>query len=102
MKLDKDTWMRLATAFMDDNAYLHAVYELKMELADKFGQEKDFIGSDILFPKLAQVVVELLGYDFEYWFVECDRDYDRFNEGAVDVKDNIHSLEDIYELYAKN
>lgn len=98
--MEKRVWLKLAKAYVEDDLYYEELNDAIRAAADRHGICRDFIG--LLFDggNLADVTLEVLGNEFSYWFYECGKSFDKYNENTeVDgVHPNAKSLEDLYDL----
>lgn len=100
-KVDRNTFVALAKAFIKDYSYLDELDNTQRSLAEKFGIETDFLGLPYFGGNLFDTVIELLGDDFSYWYYDCEQSFDKFNENITfpdDTHPDIHSLEDLWKF----
>lgn len=102
--LDKETWLKLAEAYVKDFSYLDKLDNVKRQLAEEHGIEKDFLGLDYFGGNLFNEVSTLLGDDFSYWYFDCERDFKRYNKNTT-YPDGSHpkvkNLADLWEETCK-
>ena len=100
-KVSKEDFIPLAEALVEFKSYFDELDNSRRELAKKHNIETDFIGNDYFGGRLESAVLDLLGSDFEYWFYDCEKDFETFNK-AVTLKDgkkpNVRNLSDLYDL----
>lgn len=100
-KVDRPTFVTLANAYVKDFGYLNELDNTTRALADKYSIEKDFLGIPYFGGNLFNVVLDLLGDDFSYWFYDCEKSFDKFNENVTfsdGSHPDIHSLEDLWKF----
>ena len=69
-KVDRQTFVTLANAYVKDFGYLNELDNTTKALADKYSIEKDFIGIPYFCGNFFNVFADLLCDDFSYWFYD--------------------------------
>ena len=99
--LDKETYIKLAEVYCKQQKYEEEVKESVLELARKHGVYTDFIGLCSNADLVMNVLYKILGDNFNYFFYECDRSFEKFNNNitlADGSHQNVQSFGDLWEF----
>lgn len=106
--MNKDSWLALAEAYCKDQKYYNMADAAVRNVREKMKEEDEYTDFDYQSPfspyqaeLLINGVLKVLGDDFSYWFYDCNRDFDKFNEGitlADESHPSVHSLSDLFEF----
>ena len=99
--LDKETYIKLAEAYCKQHKYEEEVRESVLELARKYGLYTDFIGLCSSADLVMNVLYEILGDNFNYYFYEFGKSFEKFNNN-VTLEDgshpNVQNFGDLWEF----
>ena len=98
---DKEVFVALAKAYINDVTYLDELYDTTCNTAQKYNIETDFLGFTYFSGKMGETILDLLGDDFSYWYYECDQSFEKFNDN-IEYSDGTHpevySLSDLFDF----
>ena len=99
--MDKETFVTLGTAVADEVIYRDKMHNAVLDTARANNRSTDFIGVSYDSELLLDTILELLGEDYLFWLFDCEQDWDKFcSRTEINGKHpDIHSLEELYELY---
>lgn len=99
--MNKETFVKLATAYMAQENYEDEYRDTIYKLAEKYHQERDFLGLPFGTNPIMDTVLTLLGEEFSYFCYDCEGSFDEYNK-RITYKDgshpNVHSFEELYDL----
>lgn len=102
--LDKETYIKLAEAYCKQEAYECKVRESVKNIADEHDVYTGFIGFTISTQLIMSTILKLLGDEFDFFFYECDRSFDKYNS-SITHKDGSHpdvkDFGDLWEFESK-
>lgn len=102
--LDKKTYIKLAKAYCEHYEYENRVRDFIKDIAEEYFLDKDVIELPVIANLITNVVLELLGIEFEYFFYKYDRSFDKYNSN-VTLEDgshpNVKDFGDLWELENK-
>lgn len=99
--MNKENFVKLAKGYIRQEKYEDEFRDLVYSTADKYGQDKDFLGLPLGTNKIMSPVLDILGDDFSYFHYDCGDDFEKFNNNiklADGGHPNVHSLEDLYDF----
>lgn len=93
-KLSKEAFIKLAEAYSKQENYEKELSNNLKAINEKYKVYMGFIGLSNSSDLIMDVVLDLLGDDFSYYFYDCNEDFNKFNERTTfddgthpDVKD---------------
>lgn len=98
-KLSKEAFIKLAEAYSKQEKYENELKSSVHSLAEKYKIYTGFIGLTNTSDLIMDVVLDLLGDDFSYYFYDCEESFDRFNKNTT-LADGTHpNVKDFGELW---
>ena len=98
-KLNKEDFIKLAEAYTNQEDYENELKNSLNSITRNNGLYMDSIGLPISSEIIMDVVSDLLGDDFCYYFYDCKKDFNKFNKGTT-LKDGSHpNVKDFGELW---
>lgn len=100
----KEIFISLAEAYLNNVSYRDKLYNSIKDLATEHGEETDFLGLPYEGTNISNTILEILDgrfEDFSYFVFECDKSFDRYNEGITlenGEHPDVHSLGDLYDF----
>lgn len=88
-KLSKEAFIKLAEAYSKQEKYEEELSNNLETVTEKYKVYMGFIGLSSSSELIMDVVLDILGEDFSYYFYDCNEDFNKFNKntilGGVDV-----------------
>lgn len=100
-KLSKEAFVKLAKAYSRQDKYENRLVKSLESITEKSGLYMDCIGLPISSRLIMDVVLDLLGSDFDYYFYDCEQDFDKFNKGTIladGTHPNVKNFGELWEL----
>ena len=98
-KLSKETFIKLAEAYTKQENYEEELNESIISIIKKNKTYKGFARFPAFSDLIMNVVLDLLGDEFKYYFYNCSEDFNRFNKGHI-LADGTHlNVKDFGELW---
>ena len=98
-KLSKEAFIKLAEAYSRQENYEDELSNNLKVVTEKYKIYMGFIGIPNSSELIMDVVLDLLGDDFSYYFYDCNKDFDKFNKNTT-LADGTHpNVKDFGELW---
>lgn len=98
-KLSKEAFVKLAEAYSNQENYEKDLISHLNLITKRYEVYIGFIGLPNSSELIMDVVLDLLGDDFSYYFYDCDASFDRFNKNTT-LADGTHpNVKDFGELW---
>ena len=98
-KLSKEAFIKLAEAYSKQEKYEKELSNNLEAINEKYKVYMGFIGLSSSSDLIMDVVLDLLGEDFSYYFYEYDESFDKFNKNTT-LADGTHpNIKDFGELW---
>ena len=82
-KLSKEAFIKLAEAYSKQEKYENELKSSVHSLAEKYKVYMGFIGLSSSSDLIMDVVLDLLGEDFSYYFYDYDESFNKFNKNTT-------------------
>lgn len=103
-KLSKEAFIKLAEAYSKQENYEKELSNNLEAINEKYKVYMGFIGLSNSSDLIMDVVLDLLGEDFSYYFYEYDESFDKFNKNttlADGTHPNVKDFGDLWEFSQK-
>lgn len=103
-KLSKEAFIKLAEAYSKQEKYENELNNSLKSITKKYEIYIDFVGLPISSDLIMDVVLDLLGYDFSYYFYNCGESFDIFNKNttlADETHPNVKDFGGLWEFSRK-
>lgn len=98
-KLNKEAFIKLAEAYSKQENYEKELSNNLEAVAEKYKVYMGFVGFPSASDLIMDVVLDLLGEDFSYYFYDCGEDFGKFNKNTT-LADGTHpNVKDFGELW---
>lgn len=98
-KLSKGAFIKLAEAYSKQENYEKELSNNLEAVTEKYKVHMGFIGLSTSSELIMDVVLDLLGDDFSYYFYDCSEDFAKFNINTT-LADGTHpNVKDLSELW---
>ena len=98
-KLSKGAFIKLSEAYSRQENYEKELSNNLETINEKYKVYMGFIGLSNSSELIMDVVLDLLGDDFSYYFYDCGEDFDKFNKNTT-LADGTHpNVKDFGELW---
>ena len=97
--ISKEQFIKLAAAFITQQAYEREILKTIRKTATKYHQEMESIGLPLGTDLLTSAVEDILGEDFLYWYYDCAGDFNAFNEKTTHEDGSHPHVTTVEELY---
>ena len=98
-KLNKEAFIKLAEAYSKQENYEKELSNNLETINEKYKVYMGFIGLSNSSGLIMDVVLDLLGEDFSYYFYDCNESFDKFNKNTT-ITDGTHpTVKDFCELW---
>lgn len=98
-KLNKEAFIKLAAAFSNQENYEKELSNNLETINEKYKVYMGFVGFPSASDLIMDVVLNLLGEDFSYYFYDCNESFDKFNKNTT-LADGTHpTVKDFGELW---
>lgn len=98
-KLDKKAFIKLAEAYSKQENYEKELSNNLETINEKYKVYMGFVGFPSASDLIMDVVLDLLGEDFSYYFYDCNESFDKFNKNTT-LADGTHpNVKDFGELW---
>lgn len=98
-KLSKEAFIKLAEAYSNQEKYENELNSSLKSITKKYDVYLDFVCLPIDSGLIMNVVLDLLGDDFSYYFYDCNKDFDRFNKNTTLADGSHPNVKDFGELW---
>lgn len=101
-KLNKEAFIKLAEAYSKQEKYENELNSSLEAITNKYDIYMDFVGfpiSSISSSLIMNVVLDLLGDDFSYYFYDCNESFDKFNKNILLEGEKHPTVKDFGELW---
>lgn len=98
-RLNKEAFIKLAEAYSKQENYEKELSNNLETINEKYKVYMGFVGFPSASDLIMDVVLDLLGEDFSYYFYDCGEDFDKFNKNTT-LADGTHpNVKDFGELW---
>lgn len=98
-KLSREAFIKLAEAYSKQENYEKELSNNLEAINEKYKVYMGFIGLSSSSELIMDVVLDLLGEDFSYYFYDCNESFDKFNKNTT-LADGTHpTVKDFGELW---
>lgn len=100
-KLSKEAFIKLAAAFSNQENYEKELSNNIETINEKYKVYMGFVGFPSASGLIMDVVLDLLGEDFSYYFYDCNESFEKFNcytTLADGTHPKVKDLEDLWEF----
>lgn len=98
-KLNKEAFIKLAEAYSKQENYEKELSNNLEAVTEKYKVYMGFVGFPSASDLIMDVVLDLLGEDFSYYFYDCNESFDKFNKNTT-LADGVHpTVKDFGELW---
>ena len=98
-RLNKEAFIKLAEAYSKQENYEKELSNNLETINEKYKVYMGFVGFPSASDLIMDVVLDLLGEDFSYYFYDCGEDFDKFNKNTT-LADGTHpNVKDFDELW---
>ena len=100
-RLNKEAFIKLAEAYSKQENYEKELSNNLEAINEKYKVYMGFIGLSSSSDLIMDVVLDLLGEDFSYYFYDCDESFDKFNKNttlADGTHPNVKDFGDLWEF----
>lgn len=99
-RLSKEAFIKLAEAYSNQKNCEKELNDSINFIIKKYKNYIGFVGPDLI----ADVILNLLGDDFSYYFYDCNEDFDKFNKNntlADGTHPKVNNLGELWEFSQK-
>jgi len=103
-KLSKEDFIKLAEAYSKQENYEKELSNNLETINEKYKVYMGFIGLSNSSGLIMDVVLDLLGDDFSYYFYDCDGSFDKFNKNILlegGKHPNVNNFGELWEFSQK-
>ena len=103
-KLSKEAFIKLAEAYSKQENYEKELSNNLEAVTEKYKVHMGFIGLSTSSELIMDVVLDLLGDDFIYYFYDCDESFDKFNKNILlegGKHPNVNNFGELWEFNKK-
>ena len=98
-RLNKEAFIKLAEAYSRQENYEKELSNNLETINEKYKVYMGFVGFPSASDLIMDVVLNLLGEDFSYYFYDCNESFDKFNKNTT-LADGTHpTVKDFGELW---
>lgn len=101
-KLSKEAFIKLAEAYSKQENYEKELSNNLEAINEKYKVYMGFIGFPSASDLIMDVVLDLLGEDFSYYFYDCNESFDKFNKNTTLADGTCPTVKDFGELWEFN
>lgn len=98
-RLNKEAFIKLAEAYSRQENYEKELSNNLETINEKYKVYMGFIGFPSASDLIMDVVLDLLGDDFSYYFYDCDASFDKFNKNILLEGGKHPNVNDFGELW---
>lgn len=98
-KLGKEAFIKLAETYSKQEKYENELNSSLKSITKKYDIYMDFVGLPISSSLIMNVVLDLLGDDFSYYFYDCGESFDVFNKNITLADETHPDVKDFGELW---
>lgn len=103
-KLSKEAFIKLAEAYSKQENYEKELSNNLETINEKYKVYMGFVGFPSASDLIMDVVLDLLGEDFSYYFYDCNESFDKFNKNttlADGTHPNVNNFGELWEFSQK-
>lgn len=103
-KLNKEDFIKLAEAYSKQENYEKELSNNLEAVTEKYKVYMGFVGFPSASDLIMDVVLNLLGEDFSYYFYDCNESFDKFNKNttlADGTHPKVNNLGELWEFSQK-
>lgn len=103
-RLNKEAFIKLAEAYSKQENYEKELSNNLETINEKYKVYMGFVGFPSASDLIMDVVLDLLGEDFSYYFYDCNEDFDKFNKNntlADGTHPKVNNLGELWEFSQK-
>ena len=97
--LSKEAFIKLAAAFSNQENYEKELSNDLETINEKYKVYMGFVGFPSASDLIMNVVLDLLGEDFSYYFYDCREDFNKFNKNTLLEGGKHPNVNDFGELW---
>lgn len=98
-KLNKEAFIKLAEAYSKQENYEKELSNNLETINEKYKVYMGFVGFPSASDLIMDVVLDLLGEDFSYYFYDCNESFDKFNKNTTLAGGTHPTVKDFGELW---
>lgn len=102
--LSKEAFIKLAAAFSNQENYEKELSNNLETINEKYKVYMGFVGFPSASDLIMDVVLNLLGEDFSYYFYDCNESFDKFNKNTLlegGKHPNVNNFGELWEFSQK-